>query len=388
MYNSILPSDIIYYTSEKILARDFSKGHVIYISVLSFIIMTLILLPILKVTVSVQSNGIIRPVIEKNEIKSLTSGIVESIFIKENQKIKKNKTLLVIDDSVLKRKLQLIEYQQDEQEKFLHDLTLLTSDLSNLSVKVSHLKTIHYRNEYLYFKNQVSENRYNYDKANIKLKRCRALSRDKLLRLSELEEQELEVSKLRFQYEMLFENQSSQWHKELLDCRLKIKELKTEHKRTERERKYAAIKAPVSGTIEQFSGISVGGFIQAGQLLAVISPDSGILAEVYISPRDIGLIHVGTRVNIQVDAFNYHQWGLITATVVTICDDYFTLNGHPHFRIKCKLDRNFLQLKNGYKGFLKKGMTIRARFLITKRSLFQLLYDHIDDWVNPLQTKA
>ena len=41
-------------------------------------------------------------------------------------------------------------------------------------------------------------------------------------------------------------------------------------------------------------------------------------------------------------------------------------------------------LKNGYSRPLKKGMTLQARFVITKRSLWQLVYDKIDNWLNPI----
>jgi membrane fusion protein, peptide pheromone/bacteriocin exporter len=49
------------------------------------------------------------------------------------------------------------------------------------------------------------------------------------------------------------------------------------------------------------------------------------------------------------------------------------------------MNRTWLKLNNNIRGNLKKGMTIRARFLLTKRSLFQLLYKGIDDWINPTQ---
>ncbi len=55
------------------------------------------------------------------------------------------------------------------------------------------------------------------------------------------------------------------------------------------------------------------------------------------------------------------------------------------FKAKCNLNTNFLALKNGIKGTLKKGMTIRAHFLVADRSLFQLLYQNLDDWINPTQ---
>ncbi|MBW1650147.1 MAG: HlyD family efflux transporter periplasmic adaptor subunit [Deltaproteobacteria bacterium] len=389
MQNSIYPHDIINNTSEQILAPDAAKGHIIYSLFILSIIIMLILLPILKVTISIQSNGIIRPVIEKNEIKSLATGIINEVFVKENQTIKKNQPLLILDNSVLNKELQLINYQEKEEKNSIYDLELLlNSDLSNLSeqlIKTSDFKNLHYKNEYLYFKNQLKENFYNQTKAKKELNRYKTLNKDKLASLSELEQKDLELSKLQFQYKMLIENQNAKWNKELLAGRLKLNELKTKKKQTEKEKEFSVIKSPVSGTIEQFSGITAGGYIQAGQLIAVISPSSDIIAEVYMSPQDIGLINIGTKANIQVDAFNYNQWGLIKGEVIKISDDFYPIDNQPFFRVKCKLNKNYLQLKNGYKRYLKKGMTIRTRFLIAKRSLFQLLYDKVDDWINPLQ---
>lgn len=46
-----------------------------------------------------------------------------------------------------------------------------------------------------------------------------------------------------------------------------------------------------------------------------------------------------------------------------------------------------ISLKNGYTGKLKKGMTLRGVFVVVKRSIFQLLFDSVDDWVNPNTSK-
>ena len=51
------------------------------------------------------------------------------------------------------------------------------------------------------------------------------------------------------------------------------------------------------------------------------------------------------------------------------------------------MDRDYLQLKNGRTDKLKKGMTVNAHFMITRRSLFDLLYQKMDDWVNPARYK-
>jgi membrane fusion protein, peptide pheromone/bacteriocin exporter len=69
--------------------------------------------------------------------------------------------------------------------------------------------------------------------------------------------------------------------------------------------------------------------------------------------------------------------------VISIDND-FTLSGNtPVFKVKCSLNKTSLQLKNGVRGPLKKGMSLRARFILARRSLFQLLFDRTDDWINP-----
>lgn len=148
------------------------------------------------------------------------------------------------------------------------------------------------------------------------------------------------------------------------------------------------VKSPVSGTLDQFSGIYRGSSIRAGESLAVISPDSTLYFEVYVTPRNIGYLSLGMPVIVQVESFNYNEWGTVSGTVREISSDFMTdSGGNSYYKVKCGMDRDYLQLKNGRTGKLKKGMTVSAHFMITRRSLFDLLYQKMDDWVNPAQYK-
>jgi HlyD family secretion protein len=84
-----------------------------------------------------------------------------------------------------------------------------------------------------------------------------------------------------------------------------------------------------------------------------------------------------------LDAFNYNQWGLAHATLTDIGKDVTEVDGQAAFLVTCTLHDKELKLKNGYTGALRKGMTLTAHFTLTRRSLFQLLHDKIDDWFNP-----
>jgi HlyD family secretion protein len=108
-----------------------------------------------------------------------------------------------------------------------------------------------------------------------------------------------------------------------------------------------------------------------------------MLVIAYVQPNDIGFIKKDMNVRLQVDAFNYNQWGMAMGRVIAVPQDIKIIDNKPVFEVRCSLNKDFLQLKSGYKGYLKKGMTLQARFIVTERSLWQLLYDKVDDWVNP-----
>ena len=84
-----------------------------------------------------------------------------------------------------------------------------------------------------------------------------------------------------------------------------------------------------------------------------------------------------------MSAKNYNQWGAVAGTISDISNDVILVEGEPVFKVTSTLDQDFLVLQNGYKGRLKKGMTLNARFVLTERSLWQLLYDKVDNWLNP-----
>jgi HlyD family secretion protein len=44
-----------------------------------------------------------------------------------------------------------------------------------------------------------------------------------------------------------------------------------------------------------------------------------------------------------------------------------------------------MQLQSGYKTHVSKGMTLTTRYIISRRSLYELLFDKVDDWINPKQ---
>jgi HlyD family secretion protein len=149
------------------------------------------------------------------------------------------------------------------------------------------------------------------------------------------------------------------------------------------EKNNYVIISPISGTVVNFKGFETQSTLGAATQLAEISPDNPLIVECQVNPKDIGLIKIGQSVRLQMDAFNYNQWGFLEAKVAEIDHHPVVNNNEIFFRVKCSLFQHKLELANGYTAEVQKGMSLVARFIITKRSLYQLLFDKVDAWLNP-----
>ena len=376
-----MPSQIYpippFQSKESLLSTNTVKTKVLYIVIVISLIIIIALLPIIKVSLSVQGKGIIRPVSEKTEIKALQSELVTKVYVVEGQNIAKNDTLLVLRQDDLFAQQNYLVIEQQKRERFVGDLNLLLSKQSpNLSSPI-------YTQQLLKFAQECTELESEIEKAEKEFKRNSSLFEKEIISEKQFEDLNFNIKQYKKKKDIHRSNQLSLWQSDLVRYRSEVEEFNKHIEQLKKERQFYTITSPVSGTIEEFSGIYKGSLLQSGQTIAVISPESDKIAEVYVSAKDIGYLIEGQETKIQVDAFNYNQWGILNGVIIDISDDFILVNNVPVFNVKCNLDRDYMQLSNGVKGNIRKGMTVNARFMIAKRSLFQLLYQKSDDWINP-----
>ena len=348
---------------------------ILFLTILIFISFYFIRLPI-----SSSSRGIIRSQTENTKIVSVVGGrVIENNLKKNNQEIKQGEKLLVITAEQLDTQKSLQNSQSSDYSAQLQDLHKLTRgqygglqtgqyqrELSAMQEKIAQVQT------------QLSLAKKDYDRANL-------LYNQGVIPKSEYDKFYHTYQGLQSQVSGIREQQLAQWQAQKRDVERQIRSLGAEVQRINQEQKNYIITAPISGRLVNFSGIQKGNFMIQGQNIGEISPEESLVAECLVSPKDIGFIKVGQKVKFQVDTYNYNQWGLLEGKVKEI-DQNITVNqqtGDAYFRVLCTMDKNYLQLKNGYKGQIGKGMTLTARFHLTDRTLWQLLFDRVDDWFNP-----
>jgi HlyD family secretion protein len=88
-------------------------------------------------------------------------------------------------------------------------------------------------------------------------------------------------------------------------------------------------------------------------------------------------------VRMMIDAYDYNSWGVAAGHLISISHDATVVDHQAVYTVRASLDQDALTLRNGVRGRIQKGMSLQARFLVAERSVFDLLYDRVDSWLNP-----
>ena len=352
----------------------------IYLTILVMVIVILITLPIVFIPISSSSRGVIRSVQENTQLTAVVSGrVIETKLEKNNQTLKKGETLLIVTAEQL-------DTQKNLQTNQSADYGAQLSDLQKVSNgNFTGLQTGQYMREVSAMQEKIAQVQSQLSLAKKDYDRASLLYNQGVIPKADYDKVFYNYQNLKTQISTIKEQQLAQWQAQKRDTERQLRSLGSEITRISQEQKNYIVTAPISGRLVNFSGIQKGNFIVQGQPVGEISPEENMVAECMVSPKDIGFIKKSQKVKFQIDAYNYNQWGLLEGKVMDI-DQNITVNqqtGEAYFKVRCVMDKNYLQLKNGYKGQVGKGMTLTARFYLLDRTLWQLLFDRVDDWFNP-----
>ncbi|MFW5781311.1 MAG: HlyD family secretion protein, partial [Bacteroidota bacterium] len=271
-------------------------------------------------------------------------------------------------------------------EKKLQKNQLFIQDLRHLlGANPQELQSSNYKNEWGKYKAGERELQIKLDFLQVNFNQQEYLYNEKVIAEIDFLESKNKLQSIRSQLDLYKQKARNNWQIEITQLEIENENIRSSLKQLDDEKSQYTITAPASGSLLQTSGIQSGSFISPGQELAEISPDDKLIAECYVPSKDIGYIKKGQPVRFQFDAYDYNQWGLLEGEVTKISDAAIVIDNQPVFKVRCQLPSTYLQLKSGQQGFLKNGMTLTGRFLLTERTLFQLLFDKVDDWLNPKQ---
>ncbi|QNK77659.1 HlyD family efflux transporter periplasmic adaptor subunit [Winogradskyella sp. PAMC22761] len=362
---------------ENLISKNTTKSISIYLLVIISLIGILACLPIIKVDISNQSRGVVRAKDDNNPISSVVSGKLIQVNLKNNQLVSKGDTLLVVAQDNLNAQKALNDTLYNTSNLLLKDINLLLKGKTNV------LKTSTALEDYYKFKAQKNELQRTITQAQTNYNRYKILFDKQVVAKVEYETYVFELKAAQQALTSFIRQQKTQWENQKRDLEDRLTNLESAIESIQIEGKNYILTAPISGTLENVMGLQVGSFVNASQVIGSISPNTNLIVENTVTPTDIGLLKIGQEVKFQLDAFNYNQWGMLNGKVIEIDKNITIQDNTAFFKVRCSLNTMHLQLKNGYTTNISKGMTLTSRYFITRRSLYELLFDKVDDWFNP-----
>ncbi len=354
--------------------------NTLYLGILTLIAVILLSLPFTKLPISSSSRGVVRSVQENTQLTSVVSGrVIETKLEKNNQNIKKGEKLLIVNAEQLDTQKNLQANQSTDYQAQLSDLQKVSSG------NFTGLQTGQYIREVSAMKEKIAQVQSQLSLAKKDYNRAFLLYKQGVIPRADYDKNLYNYQDLKTQISTIREQQLAQWQAQKRDAERQLRSIGSEITRINQDQKNYIVTAPISGRLVNYTGVQKGNFIVQGQSIGEISPEENQVAECMVSPKDIGFIKKNQSVKFQIDAYNYNQWGLLEGKVMDI-DQNITVDqktGEAYFKVRCLMNKNYLQLKNGYKGQVGKGMTLTARFHLLDRTLWQLLFDRVDDWFNP-----
>lgn len=384
MPKEIFPVEIVENSQESNFQRHNIRLRIINWIILFSTIFAMSALPLIEVDIGLRSQGLIRPVTNLVQISSPVSGELRQLYIQDNSHVEQGDLIAQIDTVQISEQIRYLKNKESRLILFIQDLEKLVHLELSPQMNLSEFNTARYKRSYSEMRNRLSGMSREIIWHEKELKRQAYLKeRDMVSRLI-LEKAEYNLQSALDDYELSRDQQKSRWQLEKLEFQNELKELQSQLVQHQMKQELYTIRSPVTGSIQNLNAIHRNTFIHLNQVIADISPDTSLIATAYVTPGDIGLLREGMPVRFSIDSYDQNRWGTLEGKVLDISTDAIIMDQSPVFRVLCTFDRNYLELKNGVRGELKKGMTLQARFIIARRSLFQLLFDNVNDWLNPV----
>ena len=143
------------------------------------------------------------------------------------------------------------------------------------------------------------------------------------------------------------------------------------------------LKSPTHGLVKGLEIHTIGGVIPPGKLLMEIVPlNEELVAEVKVSPNDIGHIKTGDHVTVKVTTFDFSRYGSINGTVTALSATTFTSKqGEPYYKGMIKLEKHYVGNDERINKVLP-GMIVNADIITGEKSLLAYLLKPIHRSLN------
>lgn len=365
-------------TLEQLQAERGPVRHWIYWLLWILLGAALLLLPIAEVDVTVNGQGRLRPEGELGEVRTAMGGQLEKVFVRENQLVQRGEPLMELAAPALRRQREHLEERKEKLSALQEDVEALLAvddpDAREWRTGMWAVAAVRHRSLMRQHDQTVAQRES-------ELNRVETLHARGLVARQDFERTLAALEAARGERELASQEAIARWQAEKL--RLDDEWTKTTAELDQLDSQLALhrILAPVKGEVMGVETLRSGQVVPAGEIVAVISPVGRLRVDARIGSEAVGFLREGMRARVLVDAFPHTEWGVLEGTVEAIAPDVTDASHRPH-RILIRLETENLQRNDGTVATATKGMSAQVRFLVTRRTLWQLLVQDAADWLS------
>ena len=361
----------------------------------------------------------------KKTIQHLEGGIVEAIYVKDGDRVKKNQILLKLKDVQIKAQLEILEaqyqdaialYDRLKAHKEKLETVLFSTELTNKNIinnqrnifktilKTQKDETMITKNRTVQLENQIDGLKSLINSKNKRLAsideeivewerlfkeklvdkiRIRELNREKNMVDGDLANTISEIAKIK---EQISEVETQQLLREkefekdtllrLVEVKSKVADLKLRIIATKDTLKRTEIISPIDGTIVGLDLHTIGGIVAPAQpILELIPNDSKLLVIAQVQTTDIDKVKVGLVADIMFSAFNLKQVNVIQGKVIHVSADSFIdkVSGFPYYEAKIEVTSDGEKTLDDNNFILVSGMPAQVMINLGDRTALSYL---------------
>ena len=313
-----------------------------------------------KIGQVVPAQGKLVPAGEAHEVASPVEGVISEVMVHNGDSVKKGQILMRMNQSVAEAEMQGLEQQRAAIIQGQSSLEQKRAQKNSMEKQIPGTK------ELVRIKKQAYDN-YNLISGGV-------VSKVEILdRQSEWVNAQRQLDQLMSDYARV----SSELEQQQNDAKRSLAEIDSRRAASQEKLSYHEIRAPLDGVIFDMTKKAPGTVIAAKDKLLSLIPGEDLMAEIFLTNKDIGFIKEGLPAIVRIDTFPFREFGEIKGSLAYLAADALPPNEeykYPRFPARIRLERQFLT-HNGEKLPLKSGMAATVNIQVRSRTLLSILTD-------------
>ena len=178
----------------------------------------------------------------------------------------------------------------------------------------------------------------------------------------------------------------SQLNKVIVDNQNRIAEIESQISQAQVTLKYQEVRAPDDGTIFDLKA-SKGFVTNPSEPVVKVVPDQTLVAQVFLTNKDIGFVKKGMPVDVRFTSYNYSEFGDIKGELISIGKDALPPDEtRPYYTFPAKVRLNEQSLNdNGRILPLQSGMEVQANIKVRDRTILSIFTDKFIEQIESLK---